>query len=293
MRAARLSEAGWPRSFAPDGATPIAVEWSIPATFFNPAMATMAEKRDYYEVLGIARDAGEAQISEAYRKLALQYHPDRNPGDDEAIVRFKEAAEAFEVLSHPEKRAVRPLRPCRLGGGGAPQFHDVSDIFKAFGDIFGQGFFGDFFGGGRGAAAAPQGRRHPLRRRARFDRGRRRHVEGRPFRAARGMRNVPRHGGQAGHPAGDLPLLRRPGPHGAVDRHLFAANPLPLLPRQRPGDPRRLPRLPRLGLRAGEGHAQGGHSGRRRRAHPPAIARAKASRAPTAVRTATATASST
>jgi molecular chaperone DnaJ len=113
-------------------------------------MATMAEKRDYYEVLGVVRDAGEAQLSEAYRKLALKYHPDRNPGDEEAVVKFKEAAEAFEVLSHPEKRA----RYDRFGfagleGGGAPQFHDVSDIFNAFGDIFGQGFFGDFFGGGR------------------------------------------------------------------------------------------------------------------------------------------------
>jgi len=113
-------------------------------------MATMAEKRDYYEVLGVARNAGEAQISEAYRKLALQYHPDRNPGDEEAIVKFKEAAEAFEVLSHPEKRArYDRYGIAGLEGGGAPQFHDVSDIFNAFGDILGQGFFGDFFGGGR------------------------------------------------------------------------------------------------------------------------------------------------
>ena len=65
----------------------------------------MAEKRDYYEVLGVERNATEGKISEAYRKLALQYHPDRNPGDEEAVVKFKEAAEAFEVLSHPEKRA--------------------------------------------------------------------------------------------------------------------------------------------------------------------------------------------
>ena len=68
-------------------------------------MATMAEKRDYYEVLGVPHNAGEAQLSEAYRKLALQYHPDRNPDDEEAVVKFKEAAEAFEVLSHKEKRA--------------------------------------------------------------------------------------------------------------------------------------------------------------------------------------------
>ncbi len=113
----------------------------------------MAEKRDYYEVLGVERNAGEAQISEAYRKLALRYHPDRNPGDDEAVGHFKEAAEAFEVLSHPEKRATYDrYGHAGLEGAGAPHFHDVSDIFTAFGDIFGEGFFSDFFGGrGRGA----------------------------------------------------------------------------------------------------------------------------------------------
>ncbi len=113
----------------------------------------MAEKRDYYEVLGVERDAGEARLSEAYRRLALKYHPDRNPGDDEAVVKFKEAAEAFEVLSHPEKRA-RYDRYGHAGlGASEPQFRDVSDIFSAFGDIFGQGFFGEFFGGGRGQGA--------------------------------------------------------------------------------------------------------------------------------------------
>jgi molecular chaperone DnaJ len=115
-------------------------------------MATMAEKRDYYEVLGVERDATEGKISEAYRRLALQHHPDRNPGDEEAVVKFKEAAEAFEVLSHKEKRArYDRFGHAGLEGGGAPQFHDVSDIFAAFGDMFGQGIFGDLFGGrGRG-----------------------------------------------------------------------------------------------------------------------------------------------
>jgi molecular chaperone DnaJ len=110
-------------------------------------MATMAEKRDYYEVLGVERTATQQQIAEAYRKLALRYHPDRNPGDAEAVTRFKEAAEAFEVLSHAEKRA-RYDRYGRAGlEGGAPQFRDLSDIFEAFGDIFGEGLFGDIFGG--------------------------------------------------------------------------------------------------------------------------------------------------
>lgn len=119
-------------------------------------MATMSEKRCYYEVLGVERSASDGQISEAYRKLALKYHPDRNPDDEEAVDRFKEAAEAFEVLSNPEKRA-RYDRYGHAGidgaAGGAPHFHDVGDIFNAFGDIF-----GDLFGGRR------SGRRTRVRR---------------------------------------------------------------------------------------------------------------------------------
>jgi molecular chaperone DnaJ len=107
----------------------------------------MSDKRDYYEVLGVSRTATEAQLSESYRKLAMKYHPDRNPGDEEAVVKFKEAAEAFEVLSHPEKRARYDRYGLAGLEGGGPQFHDISDIFRAFGDIFGGGMFGDFFGG--------------------------------------------------------------------------------------------------------------------------------------------------
>jgi molecular chaperone DnaJ len=110
-------------------------------------MATMSDKRDFYDVLGVTRTATEAQISEAYRKLALKYHPDRNPSDDEAVGKFKEAAEAFEVLSHPEKRARYDRYGLAGIEGGAPHFHDIGDIFQAFGDIFGGGLFGDFFGG--------------------------------------------------------------------------------------------------------------------------------------------------
>ena len=118
-------------------------------------MAVMTAKRDYYEVLGVERSATEKQISEAYRKLALKYHPDRNPGDEEAVKRFKAAAEAFEVLNHAEKRA-RYDRYGHAGlesAGGAPEFRDVNDIFAAFSDIFGEGLFGSMFGGrGRGRA---------------------------------------------------------------------------------------------------------------------------------------------
>ena len=118
----------------------------------------MAAKRDYYEVLGVERSATDGQLSEAYRKLAMMHHPDRNPGDDDAIVKFKEAAEAFEVLSHPEKRArYDRYGHAGLEGGGEPHFHDVSDIFSAFGDIFGESLFGEFFGGGRRAAQMHRG----------------------------------------------------------------------------------------------------------------------------------------
>jgi molecular chaperone DnaJ len=118
----------------------------------------MADKRDYYEVLGVPRSAEAGRISEAYRKLALKYHPDRNPGDEEAVAKFKEAAEAFEVLSHQEKRArYDQYGFAGLGGGGASQFHDVGDIFQAFGDIFGGGLFGDIFGGGGGRGRVHRG----------------------------------------------------------------------------------------------------------------------------------------
>jgi len=109
-------------------------------------MATMAEKRDYYEVLGVERSASKDKIAEAYRKAALKFHPDRNPGDSEAVAKFKEAAEAFEVLGDEQKRAMydRYGHAGLAGHGASPrEFHDVNDIFDAFGDIFG---FGDLFG---------------------------------------------------------------------------------------------------------------------------------------------------
>jgi molecular chaperone DnaJ len=112
----------------------------------------MATKRCYYEVLQVARTASDGEISSSYRKLAVKFHPDKNPGDDEAIVKFKEAAEAYEVLSDKDKRA----RYDRFGHagvdgpqGGSPHFSDVNDIFEAFGDIFGD-MFGGRGGGSRG-----------------------------------------------------------------------------------------------------------------------------------------------
>jgi molecular chaperone DnaJ len=111
-------------------------------------------KRDYYEVLGVARNASDREISKAYRKLAVKYHPDSKPGDQEAHVKFKEAAEAYEVLSDADKRS-RYDRFGHAGVEGAGQFTSAEDIFSAFGEIFGGGLFGDFFGrssrGRRGA----------------------------------------------------------------------------------------------------------------------------------------------
>jgi len=114
-------------------------------------------KRDYYEVLGLGRDAGEQDIKSAYRKLALKYHPDRNPDDAAAEDRFKEAAEAYSVLSDAQKRAAYDrfghagLQGAGGGGGYDPnQFSDFSDIL---GNFFG---FGDLFGGGGGRRSRAQ-----------------------------------------------------------------------------------------------------------------------------------------
>lgn len=109
-------------------------------------MVSMASKRDYYEVLGVQRDAIPEQIKKAYKKLAIANHPDRNPGDEAAVDRFKESAEAFEVLSDPQKRSRydRFGHAGVAGNGAGTQFRDVSDIFDAFGDLFdGFGMFGD------------------------------------------------------------------------------------------------------------------------------------------------------
>jgi len=110
----------------------------------------MVDQRDYYEVLGVERRATSAQITEAYRKLAIRFHPDKNPGDGEAAARFKEAARAFEVLSDGDLRArYDRYGHAGLQGGRQHDFNDIGDIFEAFGDLFGGGIFGEAFGGGR------------------------------------------------------------------------------------------------------------------------------------------------
>lgn len=109
-------------------------------------------KRCYYEVLGVTREADGEEVKRAYRKLAFQYHPDRNPDDPESEAKFKEASEAYDCLRDPDKRS----RYDRFGhdgvnGNGGAGFNDVHDIFDSFSDIF-----GDLFGFGRGGSAGPR-----------------------------------------------------------------------------------------------------------------------------------------
>ena len=116
-------------------------------------------KKDFYEILGISKSASEAEIKKAYRKKAIEFHPDKNPGDKQAEEKFKEAAEAYEVLSDAQKKAKYDQYGHQafdgsggFGGGGM----NMDDIFSQFGDIFGGGGFGGFggFGGGGGQRRA-------------------------------------------------------------------------------------------------------------------------------------------
>ena len=114
-------------------------------------------KRDYYDVLGISKSASKDEIKKAYRKLAIKYHPDKNPDDKEAEDKFKEAAEAYEVLSNDQKRQ-RYDQFGHKGVGGAGGYSgggmNMEDIFSQFGDIFGgHSPFDSFFGGGGGQVA--------------------------------------------------------------------------------------------------------------------------------------------
>src|SRR3954462_5699645 len=107
-------------------------------------------KRDYYEVLGVSKTASADEIKKSYRKVAMQYHPDRNPGDKSAEEKFKEAAEAYEVLSDADKRAKYDRFGHQAFGPGTSGFHgnqNMEDIFSQFGDIFGDDIFGSFVGG--------------------------------------------------------------------------------------------------------------------------------------------------
>lgn len=118
-------------------------------------------KRDFYEILGVSKSASADEIKKAYRKVAMQYHPDRNPGDKAAEEKFKEAAEAYEILSDADKRAQYDRfghagvsgNGRGFGGGGM----NMEDIFSQFGDVFGEDLFGSFFGGGGRGRGAQRG----------------------------------------------------------------------------------------------------------------------------------------
>ena len=112
-------------------------------------------KRDFYDILGVTRSSSADEIKKAYRKLAIKYHPDKNPGDKEAEEKFKEAAEAYEILSNPEKKQrydqFGHAGTSAAGGGYGGGHMNMEDIFSQFGDIFGGGGgspFESFFGGG-------------------------------------------------------------------------------------------------------------------------------------------------
>ena len=125
----------------------------------------MSTKRDYYEILGVSKSATAEEIKKAYRKKAIQFHPDKNPGNKEAEEKFKEAAEAYEILSHAEKRqrydqyghaGVGSAAGGGFGGGGG---FSMDDIFSQFGDIFGGHFNSGGFGGGFGGGSSRGGQR--------------------------------------------------------------------------------------------------------------------------------------
>jgi len=115
-------------------------------------------KRDYYEVLSVTRTADGETIKKSYRKLALQYHPDRNPGDKASEEKFKEAAEAYAVLSDSDKRSRYDQFGHSMGGAGFSGFEGFQDAFGGFSDIFGD-LFEDFFGGGGGGRRRGRGQR--------------------------------------------------------------------------------------------------------------------------------------
>jgi molecular chaperone DnaJ len=119
----------------------------------------MTAKRDYYELLGVSRSASPEEVKKAYRRLALELHPDRNPDNPEAEEKFKEASEAFQVLSDPQKRQVYDRFGHQgLEGSGFEGFGDVQDVFSHFQDIF-----GEFFGGGGGFGGFRSRRQGPTR----------------------------------------------------------------------------------------------------------------------------------
>ena len=130
----------------------------------------MAEKRDYYEVLGVSKNASEDEIKKAYRKIAIKYHPDRNPGDKEAEEKFKEAAEAYDVLHDPQKRQQYDQFGFNAPGGGfGGAGFSMEDILSMFGSVFEGGFGFGGFGGGQARSSQHKYRGGDLRLKVKLD----------------------------------------------------------------------------------------------------------------------------
>ena len=196
------------------------------------AMPMAVTKRDFYEVLGVVREAPADEIKKAYRQMALKFHPDRNPGDDEATRKFKEAAEAYEILSDPEKRKrYDRYGHAGLNGTAMHDFRSTDDIMSAFSDIFGGGLFGDLFGERRrGPRPGPDLLMKLEIELVEAARGTQPHDRSQPAGVLHRMPWVRR---QERNVADDVQLLRRPRPDRAGPRVLSGGDHVPGVRRRR------------------------------------------------------------
>ena len=215
-------------------------------------------KRDYYEVLGVARTCAVEEVKLAYRKLAMECHPDRNPGDPTAEHKFKELSEAYEILKDPDKRAAYDRfghAAFENGGRGGPGGFDFAASFT---DVF-DDLFGEFMGGKRSRRSKPR-RRSSLQYGDRA-RGRLSRQEcGNPRALADCLRGMHRHRRAAGHDSGNLRHLRRPRQSARQPGLLHHRAHLPQMPGRGPRRAPSLQGLQRPGAYAERAHVVGGNS---------------------------------
>ena len=234
----------------------------------------MAEQ-DYYEILGVPRDASADDLKKAFRKAALKHHPDRNPGDKEAEGKFKQAAEAYEILSDPDQRA-RYDRFGRQGVTAHPgqQYTGVDDILSHFADLFGSTFFEEMFGGRRGPRPGTHRR---IQMELTFEE------------AARGVEQtieITRNelcgecggtGAKRGSGPTTCPYCHGHGEVRAPARVFRDDGSVRELPRRRAGGARSVPRLPRKRAAADAGEDSAADSARRRRRRADRLSRRRRS----------------